>query len=1003
MTLPQFRIPALLSTALFLAAPLLLTGCGANFTVADVEKAATPTFAPAPGAFTAPQSVTLSDIVPGVPLYYSTDASMSGATLHQYTGPIQLSSNTTIYAVAAADGYYSNIAVGSYQFNIAALSAPTISPDGGTFGSAENVTLSDSTPTAKIYYTLDGTTPTASSTAYTGPITLGNAGATTLQAIAVATGFPDSPVASATFTLNFGVAFQPTYSWKNVQIVGGGFVDGVYFHPKQQGLMYARTDVGGAYRWNNVPGGDAQWVPLLDFVGRFDSGYNLGVESLAMDPNDASRLYLAVGEYTESYGTNGYILSSDDMGKTFSEVALPFKNGSNDNGRFAGERLSVDPANDKHIYFGTNDNGLYESTDQGSSFHPVAAFPVTGATGSSYDPGAGVVFEDYLTTSGTANGNTKTIYYGVSDPTIGLYVSNDGGQTFSTVPGQPTGYYVNASVFDPSNRYLYVSYGRQVTYNSSGVATPCTSGCSSIGPGGVNQGQIWRYTLPGAQNPNGVWTNITPPLLTGETMAQFLSNPYGYSGVAIDPEHPDTVLVTTLNKYYPPPFDDVLRSLDDGATWVDYGANIKRDGSLSPWINFGQATPDGGNWLNHLAVDPFNADHMMYGDGQTIWQTTDATAVDGVATSAAATAAGNATNWSIGALGVEETVVLGLASPPSGPAHLLSVMYDLGGFTHTTLTQSLNAQQNPQFTNGTGIDYAGQNPLDVSRVGDNTTALGSGSSLQREAFSSDGGLTWTPSASLPMNPSTGAAITQGDGTIAVAADGSDLVWQPVDPGTPANYSTDHGATWHAASGAPPQINQGYNRTMVAADRVNPNKFYLFSPQSPTSNDGMTTIYISTDGGKTFSVASTRSNVYETGFFVSPAAEGDLWTTSYNGINHSTDSGATFNIVLNYPNTTYALGFGAAAPGQSYPALYTIGDLTNIPNDDCVTESDVADGFAKSTDCIYRSVDEGKTWVRINDFAHQYSSPNYIVGDPRVFGRLYLGTPGRGIIEGDSPN
>jgi hypothetical protein len=49
------------------------------------------------------------------------------------------------------------------------------------------------------------------------------------------------------------------------------------------------------------------------------------------------------------------------------------------------------------------------------------------------------------------------------------------------------------------------------------------------------------------------------------------------------------------------------------------------------------------------------------------------------------------------------------------------------------------------------------------------------------------------------------------------------------------------------------------------------------------------------------------------------------------------------------------------------------------------------------------VDEGNTFVRINDYDHQYSNANIIVGDPRVFGRFYLATGGRGIIEGDSPN
>ncbi|HEY5328995.1 MAG TPA: chitobiase/beta-hexosaminidase C-terminal domain-containing protein [Acidobacteriaceae bacterium] len=939
--------------------------------------ASTPTFAPAPGIFTSAQSVTLADSTAGATIYYTTDGTVPTTSSRVYSAAIPVAATTTINAIATASGYSTSaVSVGLYDIELPAAPTPAISPAGGTFATAQTVTLSDSAPGATIYYTTNGSTPTTASTKYTAPFTVSAPGTTIVNAIAVVAGVPNSNVAMVTF--NLPAASSPNYTYTNVQIVGGGFVDGLYFHPAAQGLMYARTDVGGAYRWNDVPGGDTQWVPLQDFVGRFDSGFNLGVESLALDPNDPTRLYLAVGEYTESYGTNGYILASSDMGHTFTAVALPFKNGSNDNGRFAGERLSVDPANGRHIYFGTRLNGLYESNDQAVSFNKVAAFPVTGSTGTTADPGVGIIFEDFLTTSGMANGNTKTIYYGVSDPKIGLYVSNDGGQTFSTVPGQPTGYYPNASAFDPGNRYMYISYDLQ---------TGCSSGCSSVGPGNVNAGQIWRYTLPTGSVPNGVWTNITPPT-TG-------NGGYGYSSIAVDAHHPDTVMTTTLNKYYPPPYDDVFRSLDDGTTWVNYGTNIRRDSSLSPWVNFGQATPDGGNWLNHLVVDPFNSDHVMYGDGQTIWQTTDATAVDGVSTTKTVVTAGNSTNWSIGAVGVEEAVILGLASPPSGPAHLLSVMYDLGGFTHTTLTQSLNAQQNPQLTNATSVDYAGQAPLNVSRVGSNSAALGSGGAVQLEAFSSDGGITWTPSSSVPINPSTGKAITTGNGTIAVAADASDLVWMPSDVGTPANYSTDHGATWHAATGAPAQVSS--NAITVAADRVNPLKFYLFSG----SSSGVATIYISVDGGKSFTVASQLSNQYDLGLFVSPAAEGDLWTTSYNGTNHSTDSGSTFTPVLSYPNVVYAMGFGAAAAGASYPAIYIVGTLNGDTG--CVSANDVADGFATSTNCIYRSVDEGKTFVRINDFDHQYSNANMIVGDPRVFGRFYLGTPGRGIIEGDSPN
>ena len=973
-----------------------------TITLPAAVQTATPTFSPAAGTFSTAQSVTISDATAGAVIYYTTDGSVPTSASAKYGAAIAVSTTTTVNAIAIAPGdTASAVATAAFTISLPQVqtATPTFTPAAGTYTTAQSVTIADATSGAAIYYTTDGSVPTSASTKYSAAIPV--AATTTINAIAIAPGATASAVATAAYTLNLA-ATAPSYTYKNVQIVGGGFVDGLYFHPKSKGLMYARTDVGGAYRWNNVTGGDAQWTPLLDFVGRFDSGYNLGVESLALDPNDATRVYLAVGEYTESYGTNGYILASSNMGQSFQAVALPFKNGSNDNGRFAGERLSVDPANGKHIYFGTNVNGLYQSNDQGVTWNAVPSFPVTGATGTSFDPGAGVVFEQYLTTSGTANGNTKTIYYGVSDPTTGLYVSNDGGTTFSAVAGQPTGYYVNASAFDPNNRYLYLSYGRQANVAANGTTTPCTANCTSVGPGGVNDGQIWRYTLPTTASPTGTWTNITPPLLTGESVAASVSNHYGYSSVAIDPSNPDTVMVTTLNKYYPPPFDDVLRSLNDGQTWVDYGVNIKRDSTLSPWVNFGQSTPDGGNWLNHLVVDPFNPDHIMYGDGQTVWQTTDATAVDGAATSTTAVAAGNATNWSIGALGIEETVVLGLASPPSGPANLFSVMYDLGGFTHTTLTQSLNAQENPQLTNGTGVDFAGQAPLNVARVGSNSSALGSGTATQLEAFSADGGLTWTPSASLPVNPSTSAAITQGQGTIAVSADGGTLLWMPIDPGVLASYSTDQGKTWHAAAGAPAQINQGYDRTVVVADKVKPNTFYLFTFQtSATNDDGNASTYVSTNGGQTFTLASTLSGVYPTGLFASPAAAGDLWITANNGLFHSTNAGSSYATSLAAGSPTFVLGFGAAATGQTYPAIYMVGQLASDTN--CTAASNTAAGFTMATECIYRSTDDGNTFIRINDYAHQYSNASYIVGDPRVFGRFYLGTPGRGIIEGDSPN
>lgn len=102
------------------------------------------------------------------------------------------------------------------------------------------------------------------------------------------------------------------YTWRNAQVVGGGYVTGLVFNPREKGLLYARTDMGGAYRWDT---GAEQWIPLTDWLGEKDWNL-LGIDALATDPVDANRLYLATGTYTNDWAGNGAILRSTDRGRT---------------------------------------------------------------------------------------------------------------------------------------------------------------------------------------------------------------------------------------------------------------------------------------------------------------------------------------------------------------------------------------------------------------------------------------------------------------------------------------------------------------------------------------------------------------------------------------------------------------------------------------------------------------------------------------------------------------
>src|SRR5215472_1199211 len=159
-----------------------------------------------------------------------------------------------------------------------------------------------------------------------------------------------------------------SYSWHNVVIGGGGFVTGIVFHPRQKGLIYARTDVGGAYRWDDTA---QQWVPITDWIGPADVNLT-GIESIAVDPCDPNRVYLAADTYTRDHAA---ILRSNDQGRTFQRTDVPFKMGANYTGRFNGERLAVDPNQGEILFFGSREDGLWQSVDRGVTWGKVDSFP----------------------------------------------------------------------------------------------------------------------------------------------------------------------------------------------------------------------------------------------------------------------------------------------------------------------------------------------------------------------------------------------------------------------------------------------------------------------------------------------------------------------------------------------------------------------------------------------------------------------------------------------------
>lgn len=173
----------------------------------------TPTLNPPPGTYPGAVSVALSDSSLDAVIYYTLDGSTptAASAIYNNTQPIKIDySTTTVNAIALApEEAFSSVATGTYAAHLT-VDAPVISLPAGSYTSLQYAYLSDDTPNASIHYTLDGSTPTASSPLYALPIYIG--GNLTLKAIATAPNLMNSAVSMAVYHVTLPGAAKPTFS-----------------------------------------------------------------------------------------------------------------------------------------------------------------------------------------------------------------------------------------------------------------------------------------------------------------------------------------------------------------------------------------------------------------------------------------------------------------------------------------------------------------------------------------------------------------------------------------------------------------------------------------------------------------------------------------------------------------------------------------------------------------------------------------------------------------------
>jgi photosystem II stability/assembly factor-like uncharacterized protein len=461
------------------------------------------------------------------------------------------------------------------------------------------------------------------------------------------------------------------------------------------------------------------------------------------------------------------------------------------------------------------------------------------------------------------------------------------------------------------------------------------------GPMPMVDGGVWKLDIK-----SDAWTDITPDKPSQERK-------FGYAAVAVDAKNPQVLIASS---FYRPKGEDLFRSTDGGATWKPvFGSGGVYDYSLAPYVRDTDI-----HWLFDVEIDPANSDHALFTTGYGGWETYDLTNLD----------KNLPTHWTVMSPGIEETVALALYSPSKG-APLVTAVGDYSGFVHWDLDKPApGGTPKPPFLGNTHDVSGGElNPNVIVRIGRPRAGKNLGYSL-------DGGRTWREPASVPDAKAK-------EGHIAVSSNGGTWVWTPRDH--VPYVTTDEGATWTACTGLPKD-------TRVVADRVNRKRFYgiaLFEGKLFESLDGAAHFterpLVLSDGlpkraGAGDDNRSGRGDDRggQDRIYATPGREGDLWLAAYGGLYHS---GAKGFERMPAVEEIHAFGFGKADPRAHDAALYLV-------------------GIVQGQRGFFRSTDSGATWVRINDDQHQWGLVLHITGDPKQFGRVYVGTHGRGTFYGD---
>jgi hypothetical protein len=705
-----------------------------------------------------------------------------------------------------------------------------------------------------------------------------------------------SCTATATYTNSCGAKTQQAFSitlqalsvkvgntWSSAKIGGGGYVTGLIFHPTSANVLYARTDVGGAYRWDPA---NLSWVAITDGFSAAAS-FQHGVESIALDPNNDQLVYMVTGMYNSTDATARMYISGD-RGNSWTPVNLPFSAGANNNGRAIGERLMVDPNKPSVLFFGSRTAGLWKSSDSGRTWAQVTSLSSTKLTADQLNNIGGhamgvelVVYDTATKGTGTA---TATIYTAIAPDYVSaaglssnLYKSTDAGASWRPVSTPISGYHMPHMV-RAADGMFYVLFTK------------------GAGPGDGGPARLYKFD-------GTTWTLLNS------------NNSAGYGGLSVY----GTGATTRI-------------ALGVSGTWGNYsGQQIVQlsDNGGSTWREIEAAMPGqtASGWVDDVEIDPFNRDRILHVHGGGIVETRNASS--------------STPTWNFAVNGLEETCTMALTTPPPGASYtLLTGSGDVGTWIYTDLTKAPTLSPYKQWSNGNSVDTAWSDSNYIATTGVvNSSGAGAG------YWSGDGGNTWASFGTLPAGAAANTAgatnivVTARNKLVWAPADSvpsystdngatwtaTNLPALTVIGGFPRSYrlvadrknpnkvyAYDSGGAWWGTAG----------KVYVSTDGGHN---YTLSQGSVSAN--------------------LRANPFGvTSMAVNPNVEGDLWLADGNAVYHSVDSGANWTKLNNFaslwgsrqtwqwPDVQGAsiVALGKAKAGATYSAaVYVMGVVNGV--------------------------------------------------------------------------